>query len=108
MDTSKLEPFLQNYRDSLESQRKANQALIDQQRDTDYAQIMSQANRAGVMYSNFPARTKTQYMASTYMPSLERNFQTYETGTQKIRNAALSYANQLRQIEEAIQDLNEA
>lgn len=107
MDTSKLDPYLQNYRDSLEQQRKANQALIDQQRDIDYANIMSQANRAGVMYSNFPARTKAQYTASTYLPSVERAYTTYATGLQKLRNNAIDYVNQIRKIDEAIADLNE-
>lgn len=108
MDTSTIEPYLQQYRESLQRQREQNEQLLNQNRDTDYANIMSGANRAGVMYSNFPERSKVQYQTSTYLPGLEKNYTTYQTGLNKIRNNVLEYANKIKSLQEAIADLNKA
>lgn len=108
MDTSNIEPYLQQYRESLQRQREQNEQLLNQNRDTDYANIMSGANRAGVMYSNFPERSKVQYQTSTYLPGLEKNYTTYQTGLNKIRNNVLEYANKIKSLQEAIADLNKA
>lgn len=108
MDTSNIEPYLQQYRESLQRQREQNEQLLNQNRDTDYANIMSGANRAGVMYSNFPERSKVQYQTSTYLPGLEKTHTTYQTGLNKIRNNVLEYANKIKSLQEAIADLNKA
>lgn len=108
MDTSKIEPYLQQYRESLQRQREQNEQLLNQNRDNDYANIMSGANRAGVMYSNFPERSKVQYQTGTYLPGLEKAYTTYQTGLDKIRNNVLQYANKIKSLQEAIADLNEA
>ena len=108
MDTSKIEPYLQQYRESLQRQREQNEQLLNQNRDNDYANIMSGANRSGVMYSNFPERSKVQYQTSTYLPGLEKTYTTYQTGRDKIRNNVLQYANKIKSLQEAIAALNEA
>lgn len=99
-------PYLTAYRQALKRQYDAQKQKIDQQKNLDYANIMSTANRAGVMYSNFPARSKAQYETSTYLPNYQAVQSSYQTGLDKIRSNVLSYANQIKNLEEAIRDLN--
>ena len=90
MIDSEIDPFILNYRDSLERQRDlANQNMANERRLAQ-TQIMSTANEGGMMYSNFPERAKIQY------------------DTQKLRENTLNLANQLKSVNEAIAELNEA
>ena len=106
MDTSDLKTVIKSYRDALEAQKQASEANIENQRKLDYATIMSRANKAGMMYSNFPERSKIQYQTSTYLPALQNVYNTYQTGQQKLRENAIKYANQIKSLDDAIADLN--
>lgn len=101
-----LNDFLKSYRDALNRNYVANNMLIDRKRDNDFATIMSNANKRGVMYSNFPERAKIQYESDTYLPSRSQSFQTYQTGLDKLRSNAVNYYNQIKSLEEAIADLS--
>lgn len=103
-----LNDFVKNYRDSLDRSYAANNAQIEQQRRNDEASIMAAANRSGMMYSNFPERSKMQYEANTYLPNREKAFTSYQTGLDKLRSNALSTYNNIKSIEDAIKDLNDA
>lgn len=98
--------FITAYRKGLDDQYSAAQAQIEQQKKNDYASIMSQANRAGSLYSNFPERTKVQYDTATYLPALTKARTSYQTGLDKLRSNIVSYQNQIKSLEEAIADLN--
>ena len=100
------DPYIQAYRDSLQEQYDATKANIDQQRSNDFATIMAQANTKGMMYSNFPERSKIQYDTATYMPAIVNARTTYQTGLDKLRSSGVQLANQIRSIEEKIADLN--
>ena len=52
--TDEVKDFYQNYRDSLERQYQTANQSLDQQRKNAQATIMSGANKAGMLYSNFP------------------------------------------------------
>lgn len=108
MINSEIDPFILNYRDSLERQRDlANQNMANERRLAQ-TQIMSAANEGGMMYSNFPERAKIQYDTQTYLPNTIKAQQTYQTGLQKLRENTLNLANQLKSVNEAIAELNEA
>lgn len=101
-----LNDFVKNYRDSLGRSYAANTAQIEQQRRNDEASIMAAANRSGMMYSNFPERSKMQYEANTYLPNRQKAFTSYQTGLDKLRSNALNTYNNIKSIEDAISDLN--
>jgi hypothetical protein len=97
--------FLKAYRDSLRNQYDANVSSYKQQKRNADAQIMSAANKAGMMYSNFPQRSKIQTEAD-YLTGLSKLRGTYQTGLDKLRNNAVDAYNQIKAYEEAIADLN--
>ena len=68
---------------------------------------MTNANARGMMYSNFPQRDKLRYQTETYLPNVTKAQNTYQTGIDKIRSNAVSVANDIRSIEQAIADLNQ-
>ena len=103
-----INQFVKNYRESLQAQYDAGTNALNAQRKNDYASIMSGANKAGMMYSNFPQRSKIQYDTATYYPSVIRNYQTYQSGLDKLRANAINLFNQNKSIQEAIDDLNKA
>lgn len=103
-----LSPFVQAYRETLEPQYQSAVDVLNQQRKNDYASIMSNANKAGVMFSNFPMRSKIQYDTQTYYPSLIKQRQSYQTALDKLRENTANIINQNKSIQEAIADLNEA
>lgn len=105
-ETADIDQFLRSYRDSLTRQYDTSMATLDNQRRLNDASIMSGANRAGMMYSNLPQRSKMQYLSGTYSPAMTSVFNTYQTGKDKIRSNAVSIANDIKSIEEAISDLN--
>lgn len=97
--------FLKAYRDSLKNQYDANVSSYKQQKRNADAQIMSAANKAGMMYSNFPQRSKIQTEAD-YLTGLSKLRSTYQTGLDKLRNNAVDAYNQIKAYEEAISDLS--
>jgi hypothetical protein len=99
--------FLKAYRDSLRNQYDANVSSYKQQKRNADAQIMSAANKAGMMYSNFPQRSKIQTEAD-YLTGLSKLRGTYQTGLDKLRNNAVDAYNQIKAYEEAISDLKGA
>ena len=101
-----IKNFYQNYRDSLDRQYQSGVQSLEQKRKNDFASIMSGANKAGMMYSNFPTRSKIQYDMSTYTPSTTKLHTTYQTGLDKLRSNVLSYQNSIKDIQDAIATLN--
>ena len=98
--------FVKAYRDALRSDYTATINQIEQQRRNDEASIMSNANRSGMMYSNFPERDKMKYEAETYLPNRQKAFTTYQTGLDKLRANAVNAYNNIKSIEDAIANLN--
>lgn len=103
---NQFKDFYQNYRDSLDRQYQSAVQNLEQQRKNDYAAIMSGANKSGMLYSNFPQRSKIQYEMGTYMPSLTKLQSTYQTGLSELRNNILKYQNSIAEIQDAIRNLN--
>lgn len=99
--------FLKAYRDALRNQYDANVSSYAQQKRNADAQIMSSANEGGMMYSNFPQRSKIQ-SESSYLQGLSKLRSTYQTGLDKLRNNAVDTYNQIKAYEEAISDLNKS
>ena len=100
------DPFITAYRDSLERQRDLSLQNLANQRKLDQTTIMAGANKAGMMYSNFPQRSKIQYDTQTYLPGQVKIQQGYQTGLQKLRENIINTSNQLKSVNEAIADLN--
>ena len=98
--------FIKAYRDSLKGTYDSELQRLQQQRRNDYASIMSQANRRGMMYSNFPERAKMQYEANTYLPNVENAFKTYQTGLDKLRSDALGSYNAIKTLQDQIAHYN--
>lgn len=108
MIDSTVDPFINAYRDSLERQRDMSMQSLDATRHNDFASLMAGANKAGMLYSNFPQRDKIKYDTQSYMPAQVKIQQGYQTGLQKLRENTINMANQLKTINEAIAELNAA
>lgn len=103
-----IDPFISAYRDSLDRQKDLSIQGLENNRRQQRQAIMSSANKAGMMYSNFPERTMIQYDTTTFTPAVTKVQQSYQTGLQKLRENTINMANQLKSINEAIADLNES
>lgn len=106
MINQELDPFINAYRDSIERQRDLAMQNLEAARKNDQRTIMSNANVAGALYSNFPQRDKIKYDTQTYLPSQVKIGQSYQTGLQKLRQNIIDTSNQLKTINEAIAELN--
>lgn len=106
LDENQVKNFYQNYRDSLDRQYQSAIQSLDQQRKNAQATIMSSANKAGMMYSNFPARSKIQYDQNTYQPAVVKLNTGYRTGLDTLRNNILKYQNSIAEIQDSIAHLN--
>lgn len=105
-DTEVIKDFYKNYRDSLDRQNQSALQTLEQQRTNAQAQIMSGANKAGMMYSNFPTREKIKYDQNTYQPARIKQQTSYRTGMDQLRNNMLKYANSVADLQDAIAHLN--
>ena len=105
-DENQIKDFYQNYRDSLDRQYQSALQSLDQQRKNAQTSIMSGANKVGMMYSNFPMRSKIQYDQNTYQPNLIKLRNTYTTGLDTLRNNILKYQNSIADIQDSIAHLN--
>lgn len=103
-----INKFIESYRKALGAQYSADNAVLAQQRINDQQAIMAGANKAGMLYSNFPQRDKIKYDTQTFYPGRIKAFQSYQSGIDKIRQNAVDLYNQNKTIEEAIADLNKA
>lgn len=104
--TDEIKSFYQNYRDSLDRQYQSGLQSLDQQRRNAQDSIMSSANKAGMLYSNFPARSKIQYDQSSYQPTLQKLNTNYRTGLDTLRQNILKYQNNIADIQDSINHLN--
>lgn len=105
-DLSTVDEFYKNYRESLSALNEANKRSLEQQRRNAQASIMGAANKAGMMYSNFPARDKLRYDVGTYQPALVKNQQSYSTGLDTLRANAIKTANTIANLQDQIAHLN--
>lgn len=105
-DANQIKDFYQNYRDSLDRQYQTAVQSLEQQRKNAQTSIMGGANKAGMLYSNFPTRAKIQYDQQTYQPAQIKLQSSYQTGLDQLRNNILKYQNSIREIQQSISDLN--
>lgn len=105
-DANQIKDFYQNYRDSLDRQYQTAVQSLDQQRKNAQASIMGGANKAGMLYSNFPTRSKIQYDQQNYQPAQIKLQSTYQTGLDQLRNNILKYQNSIAEIQDSIAHLN--
>lgn len=101
-----IKKFYQNYRDSLDRQYQSGLQSLEQQRKNAQASIMGGANKAGMLYSNFPVRSKIQYDQQTYQPAVVKLNSGYTTGLDQLRNNILKYQNSIAEIQDSIAHLN--
>lgn len=106
METQQIKEFYQNYRDSLDRQYQSALQSLEQQRKNAQTSIMSGANKAGMLYSNFPVRSKIQYDVNTYNPAVIKLQTSYTTGLDQLRNNILKYQNSIAEIQDSIAHLN--
>lgn len=101
-----IKNFYQNYRDSLDRQYQSAMQSLEQQRKNAQTSIMSGANKAGMLYSNFPARAKIQYNQTSYQPAFTKLHNSYQTGLDQLRQNILKYQNSIAEIQDSIAHLN--
>lgn len=106
MDLQDSEQYFKALRDAQQNQYDMNVNLLNAQRQQAQQNIMSTANRAGVLYSNFPQRQKILYDTNTYMPAFTKLRTSYLTGLDTLRNKGTDLANSIRATQDAIADLN--
>lgn len=106
LSEDQIKDFYQNYRESLSNQYEAGMRNLEQQRANAQQTIMSGANRAGMLYSNFPAREKIKYDVNTYQPAQVKLQSSYLTGLDQLRKNILNYQNSIKDIQDAINHLN--
>lgn len=104
--TDEVKKFYQNYRDSLDRQYQTAIQSLEQQRKNAQTSIMGGANKAGMLYSNFPARAKIRYDAESYQPAQIKLQNAYQTGLDTLRNNILKYQNSIAEIQDSIAHLN--
>ena len=105
-DENQIKEFYQNYRDSLDRQYQTAMQSLNQQRKNAQASIMGSANKAGMLYSNFPTRAKIQYDQETYQPTQIKLQSSYQTGLDALRNNISKYQNSIAEIQDSIAHLN--
>lgn len=103
-----IKSFIDSYRESLDQQRDLGMQNLENNRRNQFQNIMAGANKAGMLYSNFPERARIQYDTGTYLPSVAKLQTTYQTGLDKLRSNSINLVNQLANINDAIKDLNES
>lgn len=103
-----IKSFIDSYRESLDQQRDLGMQNLENNRRNQFQNIMAGANKAGMLYSNFPERARIQYDTGTYLPSVAKLQTTYQTGLDKLRSNSVNLVNQLANINDAIKDLNES
>lgn len=103
-----INSFYEKYRDYLDSQRDTSFQAIDNARRNAYQNIMSSANTAGMMYSNFPERAKYQYDTNYYDPARAKVQNSYQTGLSGLFNNMTGIINGIRDLEDAAKAANDA
>lgn len=106
MEPVAIDEFYKKYRDQMKRAYDVNRNLLDEQRLQQQQSIMGQANRQGMLYSNFPARAKIQYDVQNYNPAVSNLYSAYQTGLDSLRNKGVQLANQIKQYQEGINDFN--
>ena len=106
MNDEQTQNFIKEYRDALGRQRDTTMQSLENARRNAFQGIMGGANTAGMMYSNFPARSKMQYDQSSYMPTLQKLNTGYLTGLDTLRQNILKYQNNIAEIQDSINHLN--
>lgn len=101
-----MRDFYKNYRESLSRQYETAKQNLEQQRKNAFQGLMSGANKAGMLYSNFPQRSKIQYDTNTYQPAQIKLQNSYQTGLNQLQNNILKYQNSIADIQDAIAHLN--
>ena len=103
-----IQNFINAYRDSLGTQRDLAFQNLENTRRNAYQSIMSSANNAGMMYSNFPERAKIQYDTNTYMPAKTNIQNTYQTGLDTLRSNIVNTLNNIKDLRDATAATNTA
>lgn len=98
--------FANKYRDYLEGQRNMAIQNLDNTRNNAFQNIMANSNTAGMMYSNFPERSKYQYNTATYLPARTKIEDTYNTGLDALKSNVVKMANSLAEYNDEIASLN--
>lgn len=98
--------FYKNYRESLSRQNEVAKQNLDQQRKNAQQSIMSGANKAGMLYSNFPQRSKIQYDQNNYQPEQVKLYNSYSTGLNSLQQNILKFQNSIKEIQDSIAHLN--
>ena len=104
LERGDLNDFIRAYRESLQAQRDSSFKQLNQARKAAQTTLMSNANRVGVMYSNFPQRDKIKYDTQTYMPAYTKAQQSYQTALDSLRNNAINLWNNVQAYKEAAED----
>lgn len=106
LDVKMYQPYLENYEKSMKAVYDTSKQQLDSNRDQQYTDIMASANKGGMMYSNFPARTKAQYVTSSYQPNYAKLATTYSTGKDSLRANIVKNVNAINEYNRAIEKLN--
>lgn len=101
-----IDPFIKNYREALAAQQQASLNSVNQERQNQQEAIMANANSRGLLYSNFPARTKIQYDTNTYYPAIQQVNTAYRTGLDTIRENVANNYNTIANLKQQIANLN--
>lgn len=105
---NEINSFIEEYRNALGRQRDMSLQALENERRNQYQNIMSNANKAGMMYSNFPERTKMQYDTSVYEPNVIKAQTAYQTGLDTLRNNVTSTYNKIKELQELTGATNQA
>ena len=101
-----LNDWVKAYREALSRQYENTANQLTQSRRNAQTTLRASANKAGMLYSNFPNRDMIKYDAETYTPNLVKAQTSYRTGLDTLRNNAVSMANAIKSTNEAIDELN--
>lgn len=104
MINDEINDFVKTYRETLDMEKDKALQNLENTRKLQHQSIMSNANKAGMMYSTFPERAKIQYNTGTYEPAVSKINQSYQTGVDKIRDSSASLYNSLAGLREQVDE----
>ncbi len=107
MTDEQTQRFIDAYR-ALELQRDAELQAAENNRRNAYTNILANANTGGMMYSNFPERSKIQYDTNVYQPARIKAQSTYQTGIDQLRNKVVDTLYSIADLRDATAALNKA
>lgn len=103
---AQIDDLNKNLQDALLKSQNAAITGLNQQLRNQNAAINNAANASGLLYSGMPAFLQQQYVASTYLPAMQKLQANMAKQQMSGLDNAVTVANQIRAINQQVAKLN--